>query len=125
MLTFPGGLSKQDIFETDVFIQVGPVDTFSLPDKAPVISLLQGAVEEPWIPGKSRGNGATIIEINDQAVQASGSTSVVRGPDYRRETIIVMIANTYTCSLLGIDAILVKWKWKWKWKCRRGCLFLQ
>jgi len=45
---------------SNVFIQIGPMNSLSVANPSPVVSLLGPAVNKPRIPRQRHGNGATV-----------------------------------------------------------------
>ena len=58
----------KETFDTDVFVQVGPVQALALPDKPPVCSFGKGTVRESWVPSEWNADNPTIDKIDHQGI---------------------------------------------------------
>jgi hypothetical protein len=71
-LTLSGVMSRQETFYTDVFVELGPVDSFSPPNKAPFLALRGPSVRKTRVPLEGHREGAPISEINYKHVFSNG-----------------------------------------------------
>src|SRR5262249_33471617 len=67
-LAFSGDFAGQEIVHTDVFIQVGSMNPFALPNQAPMIPLLWCAMDKARIPGERDRNRASIRQIHTEGI---------------------------------------------------------
>jgi len=72
-LTLSRGPSKNDSFDTDIFVKIRPMNSFSSTDEAPVVSFLHIAVQKARKPRQRDSNRAAIIKIYSQAVIGNGN----------------------------------------------------
>ena len=58
----------QQTLDTQILVQVGPVDACTSADQPQVASLLPRCVHQPGIPGQRHGDGAPIAEVSRESV---------------------------------------------------------
>jgi hypothetical protein len=62
-LAFSRGLSREQIFDTDVFVEVWLVNSVAFADEPPVVALCCGSVQQAWIPCQGRGNDSAVTQF--------------------------------------------------------------
>lgn len=67
-LTLSRWSSRQQVVDTYVFVQIGPMDSTPTSDQTPGSAFLLRAAGQPWIPCERHGNRATIRQINEQCL---------------------------------------------------------
>lgn len=67
-LRFTGTSSSEKTLDTDVFVQIGPVNALAFADQPPVSPVGVATMCKPWIPRQRNGDGAPIDELNHQRV---------------------------------------------------------
>src|SRR5262249_12768245 len=58
--------SSKEPFNAEVFVEIGPMNSFSCTDHSQVIPLLSSSVGKPRIPGQRGGNCSAIRQFNGQ-----------------------------------------------------------
>ena len=66
-LCLAGGATGKKAGNADVFVQVGPVDTFAAPDQAPVRALRSCPICKTWVPGQRHADGSAIDKVDNQS----------------------------------------------------------
>ena len=67
-LRFTRTASCKKTFHTDVFIQIGPVNTFTLPNESPVCPFGLATVRESRVPRQRNADSPTIDKVDHQGI---------------------------------------------------------
>jgi hypothetical protein len=67
-LCLAGRAAGKKASDTNVFVEIRPVDAFATPDQAPVPPLRRRAVGKTRVPGQGHAYGPAIDEIDDQSI---------------------------------------------------------
>jgi len=59
-------------FHTDVFIQIGPVNTFTLPNESPVCPFGLATVRESRVPRQRNADSPTVDKVDHQGIFGEG-----------------------------------------------------
>jgi hypothetical protein len=76
--------ADEQVLDTDVFVEVWPVDPSPLADQPPATPFRDRAVEEAGIPGQRRRNGAAVGQLDRQRVICNGHRCRRGRPDVDR-----------------------------------------
>ena len=63
-LCFAGKAAGQKAYDTDVLVQIGPMDPFAASNEPPVAVFARAAVCQSWKPGDGHTDGSTVIFQN-------------------------------------------------------------
>jgi hypothetical protein len=83
-LAFSRGLAEKQIANTDIFVQVRPMNSFSSADEAPAAALLSHTVQKPRIPSQRNGNRPAIGKLHRQSVLGDNDVLHPGFPDFSR-----------------------------------------
>jgi hypothetical protein len=71
-LCLAGGASGWKASDTNVFVEVRPVDAFATTDQTPVRTLRGRPMSKAGVPRQRDANGAAVDEIDDQSIVCDG-----------------------------------------------------
>jgi hypothetical protein len=77
-------VSGEKARDTNVFVEIGPVDAFATTDQTPVRTLRDRPVSKAGVPRQRDANGAAIDEIDDQSIVPDGHLLSKRRPQLTR-----------------------------------------
>ncbi len=66
VLTFLRRNAGQQMGYLNIFVQIGPVNAFTVADEMPVCPLFGGTMQQPEEPGQWNANGAVVFQRDDQ-----------------------------------------------------------
>lgn len=66
VLTFLRRNAGQQMGYLNIFVQIGPVNAFTVADEMPVCPLFGGTMQQPGEPGQWNANGAVVFQRDDQ-----------------------------------------------------------
>ena len=67
-------MTEHGILHTNVLIKLRPVNSFAIPDKAPILAFGGCAIQKSRVPGKRHGKGAAVAQSQDQLILCDRNT---------------------------------------------------
>ena len=84
LLTLPGRPSRKESFNTDILVQVRPVDTLSPTNEPPIAPLFFSGMYQSGIPGQWDSDSPAISKLYGQRILREGNLTCVRYPNLNR-----------------------------------------